>query len=113
MILGVGVDIVENRRIKLELARRILSEAENEVLISFNLDNRKIEYLAGRFAAKEAIYKALSQVDIEVLIRDIIILDDDSGRPKCISPKYIGKRINISISHEREYSVAFAVVEGE
>ena len=111
MILGIGVYICQNNRIKLGLAEKILNEKE---LIKFNeikLDSSKVEYLSGRFAAKEALIKAFSNGGRTVYMKDLIILNDEIGRCYLDFPKYDGIKIHISISHEREYSVGFAVVE--
>ncbi len=111
MIKGIGVDICKNQRVKLELSRRILSEEELIVFDNLKLDKRKLEYLASRFSAKEAVYKALSQAGIEVFTRDIVICNDELGRPFVKKPVYNNIQIKISLSHEIDYSIAYAIVE--
>ena len=68
MIKGIGIDICQISRMKPDMNRRILSDSENIIYEEIKLDKRKIEFLAGRFAAKEAIYKALSGIKSKVLI---------------------------------------------
>ena len=63
------------------------------------------EFLAGRFSAKEAVVKAL---DVPKLVKDIEILNDENGKPYCTLEGY---KIHISISHETEYSCAYALCE--
>ena len=122
MIIGVGTDIVEVDRIRKAFSRRpekfrrkILAAEEIEITPV----SREIEYLAKRFAAKEAISKVLGTgMQFGVSFRDILILTDlKTGRPlvelkghakQQASLKGIN-RILISISDEKDYAMAFAV----
>jgi len=107
MIVGIGCDIVEIKRIKKQkeaFYKRVLTSKEQELYCSMS-EERKIEFLAGRFAAKEAIFKACNEMQI---ISDIEILNDKSGKPYC---EVEGYKIHISISHEKEYATAYAVCE--
>lgn len=103
MILGIGTDIVEHKRINLNIAKRILTKLEYEVFEAKNSD-LQVEYLASRFAAKEAIVKATNK---EYMINQIEILNTKSGKPYCSNIE----GIQLSISHEQAYSVAFAIYE--
>lgn len=105
MIVGIGCDIVDKKRITLEIGERILSEKEKELMVSFN-DFRKLEFIAGRFCAKEAIIKALNK---KVLFSDIEVLYRDD-KPYC---EYENYKISVSISHEKDYAMAFALCEME
>ncbi len=122
MIIGVGTDIVEVDRIRKAFSRRpekfrrkILAAEEIEITPV----SREIEYLAKRFAAKEAISKVLGTgMQFGVSFGDILILTDlETGQPlvelkghakQQASLKGI-KRILISISDEKDYAMAFAV----
>ncbi|MFV0379811.1 MAG: holo-ACP synthase [Anaerorhabdus sp.] len=108
MICGVGCDIVAINRIAkqgTDFAKRILTSNEYQLYDKYN-ELRKIEFLAGRFAAKEAIIKA---IDKKLLVSDIEILYDDE-KPVC----YIdGYRICLSIAHEIDYAIAYAICEKE
>lgn len=104
MIKGIGVDIVSLNRIHLKIASKILSPLEKEVFGVINNKERKIEYLAGRFAAKEAYFKASNTKETFV---SISVLNDDAGKPY-IKDK---KEVNLSISHEKDYLIAFVVIE--
>ena len=122
MIIGVGTDIVEVDRIRKAFSRRpekfrrkILAAEEIEITPV----SREIEYLAKRFAAKEAISKVLGTgMQFGVSFGDILILTDlKTGRPlvelkghakRQASLKGIN-RILISISDEKDYAMAFAV----
>ncbi len=103
MILGIGTDIVEHRRINLKIAKRLLTENEYKHYLNLNQEIR-VEYLASRFAAKEAIVKATNK---KYVVNQIEILNTISGKPYCSNID----GIQLSISHEREYSVAFAIYE--
>ena len=106
MIKGIGVDIVDLRRIakhKDSLAKKILSVKEYTVYSNFTSSVRQIEYLGGRFAAKEAIFKAVSP---SISFHDIEILNDTNGRPSVNLPD-----IHISLSHEKNYAVAYVIYE--
>lgn len=109
MILGVGCDIVQLARIEKAMINpaflKILTPDEIPLYEALP-QPRKIEWLAGRFAAKEAVIKAISPMD-DLLLSQISILYDGK-RPICILPNY---RIHLSIAHEKDYAVAYAMVE--
>lgn len=105
MIIGVGTDIVENIRVNLKIAKRILTDYEYEKYMQVN-DGLKQEYLASRFAAKEAIVKATDKL---MPINQIEIANTEGGKPYC---KNIDG-IHLSISHENKYSIAYAIYEKE
>lgn len=111
MIIGIGVDILKISRMKLELAKKILSDEELSIFNQFKLESRKLEYLAGRFAAKEAIIKAIGHTTHVVGMRDIAILNDDNGLPYVYKPVYDDIRISISLSHEKDNSIGMCVIE--
>ncbi|AEM68855.1 4'-phosphopantetheinyl transferase superfamily protein [Mycoplasma putrefaciens] len=102
--MKVGIDIVENKRIKLKesLIFKILSESE---LAIFNSKNRqeKREFLSGRWAVKEAIIKTL---DTPVSMSKIEISYIDS-KPIILNAEL--QNIAISISHEKKFSVGLAI----
>jgi holo-[acyl-carrier protein] synthase len=83
----------------------------------YNARARSAEFLAGRFAAKEALYKAAGAANFG--FQDATILNDDKGRPYLAQSRVCFETIgldsrtaaHISISHERDYAVAFVVLE--
>lgn len=115
MITGIGIDIVELKRIEHIVDRqkrfpeRILTPNEKQVYDTL-VGNRKIEFLAGRFAAKEAYSKATgSGIGKELSFLDIEITTDEKGKPCVRRPLHEG--VHLSISHSREYAVAQVVIE--
>lgn len=117
MIKGIGTDIVKISRINEKVVKKILSFSEKKIYDSFQSENRKKEFAAGRFAVKEALYKSLN---ISFEFKKIDILKDQNGKPylsektKSYIDEIYGKtKIKISISHEKEYAIAFVIVEEE
>ncbi|MCG2714008.1 MAG: holo-ACP synthase [Candidatus Omnitrophica bacterium] len=114
MLIGTGVDITEVRRIRQavekwgdDFLKRIFTKAE---LVSAKTKTSFYQHLAGRFAAKEAIFKAAG--DNKLSWQDIQILNDKEGKPVCLFLNGRGKNITacISISHVKTYAVANAIV---
>ncbi|HYK73441.1 MAG TPA: holo-ACP synthase [Pseudoneobacillus sp.] len=115
MIFGLGVDIIELDRIKTIIERqpkfiqRILTKKEQMSFEQLNTQ-RKIEFLAGRFAAKEAFAKAKGTgIGKELSFLDIEIEPDDKGKPCIILPMKEG--VHLSISHSRDYAIAQVIIE--
>jgi holo-[acyl-carrier protein] synthase len=100
MIKGIGCDIVEHDRVNLSIAKKVLTNSEYEL---YEKSNNKIEYLASRFACKEAIVKASNK---KFLFKDIEILNHKNGACYCNI-----EGMMISISHEKKYSIAMAIWE--
>ena len=106
--MGIGVDITKNSRFEniikdYNKIQKILSIDEIEIFNTFNSDKRKIEYIASRFACKEALFKATGN---KISFNQISILNDENGKPYVKNKK----DIEISISHETEFSIAFVQV---
>lgn len=109
MIDGIGIDIVENDRIEKSINDNflniILTKKERDIYNS-KIGKNKIHFLAGRFAGKEAIYKAISKKE-NPSFQDVEILNDDNNAPYVIYKDY---KILISISHENKYTIAQATI---
>ena len=110
MIVGIGCDIVEITRIKefIEKQKKLifLTEQEQAICKDFPI-KRKAEWVAGRFAAKEALVKAM-HTQASHHICDFEILSNPDGSPQC---NIDGYTIHLSIAHENEYAIAYAFVE--
>ena len=123
-IIGVGVDIVDNLRIKKSIKNKkfiLRIYSKKEINLSKKI-NDKINYFAKRFAAKESLSKAIGIGFRKGLnFKDISILNDRYGKPyyelnnkakELISTKLKVKKIKISLSlaDEKKYSIAFSVI---
>ena len=114
MIVGTGVDITEVNRLR-RAVERWGGDFLNRIFSKEELDNAKTrgslyQHLAGRFAAKEAIFKALNIKSLSW--KEIQIFNNADGRPiASVSNKQAkGLDIQISISHVKSYAVASAIV---
>ncbi len=123
MIIGVGTDIVGTARIGRMLEgtrgeaflRRVLSETERAYVSGKQFSPaRKVEFVAGRWAAKEAVSKALGcGIGASLGFHDIEVLPDERGKPCCRVARSVaaGVRVHLSISHADGWATAFAVAE--
>ncbi len=126
-ILGIGVDIIENKRLKKSVKNKsflsrlfTLLEIKNSRLVQ-----NKSSYFSKRFAAKESFSKALGTGFRKGLnFKDIEILNDNLGKPyfrlNNKSKKIILKTLKVknfdiflSISDEKEYSIAFTIIQAK
>ena len=120
MNINVGNDIIEVERIKESIENlgdkflnRVFTEKEIEYCESKNM--MKYQHYAARFAAKEAVFKAISKLlenKFEIGWKDVEILNDNNGRPYVnILSKNLGLLdIDISISHIKDYAISTAIV---
>ncbi len=115
-ITGIGVDIVEIKRIEeiFERERAFAEKIFTKLELKYCLSrNSCYIHLAGRFAAKEAVAKALGG---SFPWKSVEIISDKSGRP-LVKLKgrarglAIGSNVHVSISHSRNYAVATAIIE--
>lgn len=130
MILGIGTDIVNVRRLEKGEAflnrfiRHCLTEEEQQQMIRRGLVDTpaKVLYLAKRFAAKEAVSKAFGTGFRDgIYLSDIEILNDNLGRPtvrlagnaKKYMQKIAGNNFNIhlSLSDDYPFALAFVIIE--
>jgi len=113
----IGIDIVEIARLEKAIAqrgenflRRVYTDSE------LKLYRKKLPSLAARFAAKEAVIKALGKTTAGIKLKDIEIVADDRGKPLV---NLYGKaqkqaedlgldKLAVSLSHSREYAIAVA-----
>ena len=124
-ILGIGIDVVQNKRIKTLIKnKKFLSRTfgKKEIRTSKKLLN-KTNYFAKRFAAKEAFAKSIGTgIRNDLNFKDIEILNDKIGKPFYYKSKKINDIIHkkfkinkydlfLSISDEKDYSVAFTILQ--
>ena len=96
----IGCDLVEISRFRARQerwAKRVLTASE---MAEYNNRSNKLEYLAGRWAAKEAIYKAAG------IVSGFDVLTAANGRPYVRGAEHI----SVSISHEKTHAMAVALI---
>jgi holo-[acyl-carrier protein] synthase len=110
VIVGVGIDVVSIDRIRTAMENprfleRILTEAERSTVLT-------PERVAGRWAAKEALSKALPQLNNW---HDVEVTNEPGGAPVVTLAEHLrlepGLSLHVSISHESGYAAAVAIVE--
>lgn len=124
MIIGTGVDIVKNSRIKAlikkyedHFLKKIYTKAE---IIYCKNKKEAAASFAARFAAKEAALKALGTGMRNNSWQEIEVLNSELGKPELLLSGKTLKRANklkvknifLSISHEKDYSIAQVIMEG-
>lgn len=122
MIYGIGTDITKVERFKKwldndNLYKRFFNEKELRINGS---EASKLQHLAVRFAAKEAFSKALGTGICGFKLKDVYVQNNEDGKPflvvednaKELLEKRCGKcNLCLSLSHEKEYAIAFVVIE--
>lgn len=128
MIAGLGTDLIEIERIAAALARhgerfaqRILGPAELQVWVARRArsESRGVAYLATRFAAKEAVSKALGLGMVSPMSwRAVEILNRPGGAPQVVAHGALadwiaarGLRLSVSITDERSMAMATVIAE--
>lgn len=128
-----GTDIIEIERIKKAIEENEIENKKefknlfldkiytlNEINYCESKGKMKYQHYAARFAAKEAIFKAISNLlkdKYEISWKNAEIINDDMGRPQVkfinISKELEEKIVNIdiSLSHSKEYAIAMVVLE--
>ena len=124
-VIGTGVDIIENSRIKKSILNKSFLYrvfTNKEILISKNIKN-KANYFAKRFAAKEAFAKSVGTgFRNDFNFKDISVINDKLGKPSFFITKKIKNMIKkkfkinkfnffLSISDEKKYSIAFVILQ--
>ena len=116
MIAGIGIDLVELDRIdslvkrQPDFVNRILTTKEISRYETLS-NHRQIEFLAGRFSAKEAFAKAMGTgIGETVSFLDIEVLPDEKNKPIMQSALFNGF-IHVSISHSKAYAIAQVILE--
>ncbi len=118
----IGIDIVDMERLTPQMIDRIrmrvFSKSEIAEMEALKNPRRRIEYFAGRFAAKEAFFKALGIGIFNTVLDQVEVLADETGRPylrvsETVRSAYIGEyaSCSVSISHDGSYAVAVVLLE--
>jgi holo-[acyl-carrier protein] synthase len=124
MIIGVGIDNVQSKRMK-EMLLKWSDRVENRVFNEEELDYSKSKgethlHLAARFAAKEALFKAMGKGLSEGMTwTDVTVINDEAGKPhvhlrrkaKDIADQMGVTTIHVSLSHTDECAMAVVILE--
>ncbi len=126
MIIGIGVDVVDIVRVEALLGKyrdrflqRVFTAGES---LHAHRSVRPAERLAGRFAVKEAVLKALGTgKSAGILWRDVETLPGPRGKPRVllhgaalgILKQHANWKVHVSISHDGGKAMAFVIIEGE
>mgnify|MGYP002887258052 FL=1 len=115
MIVGHGIDIEELASIQNAVekrkgfAQRVLTDKEMERFASLK-GRRQIEYLAGRWSAKEAFSKAMGTGIGKLGFQDLEVLNNERGAPYFSKSPFSGK-VWLSISHTDQFVTASVILE--
>ncbi|MAH52247.1 MAG: ACP synthase [Candidatus Pelagibacter sp.] len=124
-ILGIGVDIIENSRIKNAIKKKLFV---NRIFSKVEISNskkvkNKTNFFAKRFAAKEAFVKSIGTgIRKDINFKNIYVTNDKSGKPNIkftnkvknlMIKKFKTKAYNLflSLSDEKNYSIAFVIIQ--
>jgi holo-[acyl-carrier protein] synthase len=116
-MISIGTDIVKVSRIKDLLTtkeEKFLNKVFTEEEISYcNSHSNPEIHFSGKYAAKEAVKKALLSNDLieQISLKNIKILNRDNKAPYVVIEHIMGLNYNVSISHEEEYAIAFALIQ--
>lgn len=116
MIKGIGIDLIELDRVAKQIHQdafinRVLTEKERKQFDMLS-DKRKLEFLAGRFSAKEAYAKACGTgIGKSVSFQDLTIINDSLGRPLLEDRTASGDTVHVSITHTDHTAAAFVIIE--
>tara|TARA_Y100000739_G_C20268486_1_gene311042 strand:- start:16 stop:369 length:354 start_codon:yes stop_codon:yes gene_type:complete len=116
-MISIGTDIVKVSRIKdLLIAKeeKFINKIFTEEEIAYCNSNSKPEiHFSGKYAAKEAVKKALLSNDLidQISLKDIKVLNKNNKAPYVIIEDIMDLNCSVSISHEQEYAIAFALVQ--
>ena len=122
MITGIGIDIVNVKRMEKWYSNTGLLERyfhPQELVVIHSQKKSAVQSLAGRFAAKEAFGKALGTGLTDILLKDIMVTNNNNGKPeiqvfgsaKKALEKSGANKMHVSLSHERDNAIALIIME--
>lgn len=121
MIIGIGIDIIEIRRIERALSPRFIERVFTSREIAYCEASRRIEKYAARFAAKEAARKAIGAATPVTALswHDVEVISSPEGAPQLIwhgrAAELVKKlkvtRTHVSMSHSLDYAIAQVILE--
>jgi len=122
MIIGIGIDIVQVKRMdrwlkNIPLLKRYFHA--QELILASSRKNSEAQTLAARFAAKEAFVKALGTGFVKIALKDIMVFNRENGKPdiqlfgtaKKAFEESGADKVHISLTHEKENAIAMIMLE--
>ena len=117
MILGVGTDFIEKKRVEKILKKygdrfinKILSDSEKKNFSSID-KTKKVNFLTSAFSSKESFVKALGTGFREIYPRDISIIKNKSGKPSIQCDLIHDCKAHLSITNDEKYTLSMVIIE--
>lgn len=118
MKIACGTDIIEIDRIEKAVTGKFGEKFLDTVYTKMEIQyceshlNNRFQHYAGRFAAKEAMFKALNKISNQKTIdwKGVEVINNNDGKPEIMIKNEKIESIDISISHCREYAIANVVI---
>jgi len=116
-MISIGTDIIKNKRVK-----KLIND-KGDVFLKKIFTSKEIAYctsnsksyihFSGKYAAKEAVKKALLSDSIveSISLKKIEILNNEDKSPYVYIKSLKNIKFNVSVSHEKKYAIAFALIE--
>ncbi len=116
MIKSIGLDIVDFVKIEKKFQEekfieKFLNVEEIKIYSTFTAYSRKLSFVAGRIAAKEAYLKAIGTGIGGIAFKDISFLNDESGKPFLQKPDVAEEIVHVSITHGETSAIAQIIIE--
>lgn len=118
MIKGIGIDLIlvkevsdDNTKMYVDV---ILSNKERKLFENIPSKDGQLMFLAGRYAAKEAILKAAKRYNKNLKYHDFSVLDEEDGTMR-VESEFISadEIIHVTMTHTKEYALAYAIIESK
>lgn len=116
MIKGIGIDLILVKEVDVEDTKvyvdLILSSKEHKLYENIPSKEGKLMFIAGRYAAKEAIFKAVKQYNKNLKYHDLSVLSKEDGT-MYVESAFIqdNEVIHVTMTHTDEYALAYAILE--
>jgi holo-[acyl-carrier protein] synthase len=116
MIIGTGIDLVDLNRLSQiatdRFINRILSDAEKKMYHNIEAPITKLSFLGGRFAAKEALFKAIKSGHGKTYYKDFSILNRPDGSPYVETDYFKANEVlHITITHTDQHAICHVIIE--
>lgn len=116
MIKGIGIDLILVEEVGMSTSKSyvdmLLSDKERKLYENVPSQEGKLMFLAGRYAAKEAIFKAAKRYNKDLKYHDLSVLREEDGTMR-VESDFIDKneRVHVTMTHTKQYALAYAIIE--